>query len=273
LVTQNFLGGLFALPPSLPLYIVWVYLTSGVFIIAAAGIFLKVQQQLAAAMAGSFFFLLFLFLHLPRLIANIHNPVQWTVTFEVLALGSGAFVIAYFLSNGTYGRPEWIKTINTIGIAGRYLFAFSLVIFAIQHIMYEPYIESLIPSWMPVPVLWSWLVIAGFLLGAFSLITRIRLYLAATLLGSMFLLWVLILHAPRAISKLTIEAEWTSLCIALAVSGIAFSIPFTSTGATGSGARGPGATGSGARGSGARGSGATRSGVAGFIQQKPPSFH
>jgi len=206
------------------LYLLWVYLTSGIFIVAAAGIFFKVKQQLAAALAGTFFFLLFFFLHLPRLLFHLHDPIQWTVTFEVLALGSGAFVIAYFLSNGMYGRPQWIKIINTIGIISRYLFALSLVIFAIQHIMYEPYIESLIPSWLPATVVWSWLVIAGFFLAAISLITRIQLPLATTLLGSMFLIWVLILHAPRAITKLTIEPEWTSLCIALAVSGIAYSI-------------------------------------------------
>jgi hypothetical protein len=228
LVTQNFVGGLFVLPPSMPLYLLWVYLTSGIFIVAGAGILFKIRPQLAAALAGTFFFLLLLFLHLPRLISHFHDPIQWTVTFEVLALGSGAFLIAYFLSNGMYGRPKWIKIINTIGIISRYLFAASLLVFAIQHIMYEAYIETLIPSWMPLTVVWSWLVIAGFLLAAISLITRIQLPLATTLLGSMFLIWVLILHAPRAITKLTIEPEWTSLCIALAVSGIAFSITISS---------------------------------------------
>jgi hypothetical protein len=227
LVTQNFLGGLFPLSPSLPLHLLWVYVTSGIFILAAMGIFLGIKQQLAAAAAGTFFFGFFLFYHLPKLLSDIHNPVQWTATFEVLALGSGAFIIAYFLSNGMYGRPRWIKVINAIGIISRYLFALSLIVFAIQHILYESYIETLIPSWMPVPALWSWLVIAGFLLAAISLITRIQLTLATTLLGIMFLLWVLLLHAPRAITKLTLEPEWTSLCIALAVSGIAFSVTFS----------------------------------------------
>jgi hypothetical protein len=129
-----------------------VDLTSGIFIVAAAGIFFKIRQQLAAALAGTFFFLLFLFLHLPRLLSHLHDPIQWTVASEVLALGSGAFVIAYFLSNGMYGRPQWIKVINTIGIISRYLFALSLIIFAIQHMMYETYIETLIPSWLPAAV-------------------------------------------------------------------------------------------------------------------------
>jgi hypothetical protein len=39
----------------------------------------------------------------------------------------------------------------------------------------------------------------------------------------MFFLWVLLLHAPRAIGKWNVETEWTSLFVALAVCGVAFS--------------------------------------------------
>ena len=53
-----------------------------------------------------------------------------------------------------------------------------------------------------------------------------KIKLAANLLGIMFLLWVAVLHAPRSFSKLTFEPEWSSLFVALAISGIAFSIPF-----------------------------------------------
>jgi hypothetical protein len=36
--------------------------------------------------------------------------------------------------------------------------------------------------------------------------------------------WVGVLHAPRAIGRLTVEMEWSSLFVALACAGIAFSI-------------------------------------------------
>ena len=45
----------------------------------------------------------------------------------------------------------------------------------------------------------------------------------------MFLLWVIILHAPRVLAKPAAEPEWTSLLIALAMSGIGFTLASFST--------------------------------------------
>jgi hypothetical protein len=77
---------------------------------------------------------------------------------------------------------------------------------------------------MPGRVFLSYVVIAAFLLSALSFFTGARVPLASGLLGIMFLLWVFLLHAPRAIGKLTAEPEWTSLFVALAVCGSAFTI-------------------------------------------------
>lgn len=226
LVTQNFMTGLLPVPATLPLRLLWVYVTSGIFLMAAAGIFFNIRQQQAAVAAGSLFLVFLLFLHLPKLISNIYDAGQWAATFETVMLASGAFIMAPFLSNEIFEKPQWIRTINAMSVLGRYLFALALLIFAIQHIKYEAYIETLIPSWLPVTVFWSYLVIVAYFLSAISLITRIRLFLASALLGIMFLTWVIILHAPRAIARQTVETEWSSLCVALAVAGVAFSITF-----------------------------------------------
>jgi uncharacterized membrane protein YphA (DoxX/SURF4 family) len=88
--------------------------------------------------------------------------------------------------------------------------------------MYFDYILSLIPSWMPVRILLDYVVVVAYLLCGISLVLGQRVGLAATWLGIMFFLWVLLLHAPRAIGKWHVETEWTSLFVALAVCGIAF---------------------------------------------------
>ena len=56
------------------------------------------------------------------------------------------------------------------------------------------------------------------------MIVRVRARLAATLLGTMVFIWVLILHIPRAIADpySGVGGEWTSVFEALAESGIAF---------------------------------------------------
>jgi hypothetical protein len=48
--------------------------------------------------------------------------------------------------------------------------------------------------------------------------------LSATLLALMFFIWFLILHIPLVISLYKVEAEWTSLFVVLASSGVALLI-------------------------------------------------
>jgi hypothetical protein len=74
------------------------------------------------------------------------------------------------------------------------------------------------------PALYIWAVFAGiaFLVSAISIVTLIKGRLAATWLGIMFLLWVMILHLPRVTASPHNGNEWTSAIVALAMSGAAF---------------------------------------------------
>ena len=221
LVMQNFLTGMLPVPSTLPLRPFWVDLSSAIFIVAAAGIFFRVRQHLAAVLAGVLFFVFFFFLHLPKLLGDIYNPNEWTAAFETMMLGGGAFIIA---ANWGTEDPRWDRITGIAGIASLYLFALSLLVFAVLHIKYNSYIQTLIPAWMPGHVFLSYVVIAGFLLAAFSFFTNLKVRPAAIWLGIMYLIWVLTLHGPRAIAKLTAEPEWSSLFVALAVGGVAFCI-------------------------------------------------
>ena len=224
LVTQNFLTGLFPVPAGLPLRALWLILSSLVFLLSAVGMLFLGRKYLAAAMAGACFFVFFLFLHLPKLLGDLYNPVVWTPPFEALMLASGGSIIAAQLVNAGPGDMRWSKPLTIMGVVGQYVFAVGLVVFAVLHIKYNDYIQTLIPAWMPGHVFLSYVVIAAFLLSALSFFTGLKLSLASGLLGIMFLLWVLLLHAPRAIGKPTAEPEWSSLFVALAVSGAAFTI-------------------------------------------------
>jgi hypothetical protein len=224
LVTQNFLTGLFPVPAGVPLRGFLLILSSLVFLVAAIGMLFLGRKYLAAALAGGCFFVFFLFLHLPKLLGDLYNPVVWTPPFEALMLASGGFMIAAYHVNDYPGDARWNKPLKIIGIASQYLFAVGLVVFAVLHIKYNDYIQTLIPVWMPGHVFLSYVVIAAFLLSALSFFTGLKLALASGLLGAMFLLWVLLLHAPRAVGKPAAESEWSSLFVALAVCGAAFII-------------------------------------------------
>jgi hypothetical protein len=221
LVTQHFLIGFFPVPEGLPFRVFWVDLSSILFLLAGLGLGLRFRPYAAAMLAGYIFFIFFFSVHLPKMLTDIYNPNAWSPAFEALMLGSGAFIIADTLGD-THRR--WRRITGIAAMGGIYLFALSLVVFAVLHISYNSYIVTLIPGWMPAHLLLSYLVIAGFLLAAFSFFTNLKVPLAAGALGMMYLLWVLTLHGPRALAKWTVEEEWASLFVALAVCGISFSI-------------------------------------------------
>ncbi len=71
-----------------------------------------------------------------------------------------------------------------------------MVIFGIQHFMYLAFIATQIPAWIPGHVFGVYLTGTGFIAAGVAIITGVFSRLASTLLGIMFLLWVLLLRAP-----------------------------------------------------------------------------
>jgi uncharacterized membrane protein YphA (DoxX/SURF4 family) len=181
------------------------------------------KSQYAGMFAGLIFLSFFFAIHVPKLAINIHDPLEWTVFTEMLALATGSFIIAGEISAASYpGR--WSKTARILALVSRYLFAGCLIVFGTQHFLYADFIETLIPPWIPGPMIWSYVIRFLFLLAALSLITGVGVRFVLSLLGIMFIGWVLVLHAPRSFKNWSVEAEWTSLCIALAMGAISFSL-------------------------------------------------
>ena len=224
LVTQNFLTGLFPVSPTLPLRWVLMILSSGIFLVAAAGILFHVRPQLAAVVAGWLFLVFFFVLYMPKVLGDLYNGGDWAGAFENLMLASGAFIIASYFPSEMPGNERWTRMVIMANIFSRYGFAVSLLLFGIQHIIYFTYIETLIPVWLPAQAFWATIVTGAFLLSAISFFSGWKIGLASLLLGIMFGLWVIILHAPRAIGKGNVETEWSSLFVALGVCGVALTL-------------------------------------------------
>ncbi len=81
-------------PPWFPGRPLWAYLTGTALIVAGAAIVIGKHARLAATFVGTILFLFFLFLHIPRILANLHDPRPWTSGFEILALCGSALALA-----------------------------------------------------------------------------------------------------------------------------------------------------------------------------------
>ncbi len=171
-------------------------------VVASLRILTNAKTRVTAMLLGFLLFLYFFFLYAPRLATNVHNPAPWTSGAEILALCGAAWVLA--------GTPAKL---------GRYLFAITLTVFGVQHLLYTHFVATVVPSWIPGHLLWTYAVGIAFIVTTLSIIVNIKARLAATLLGVMFIVWVFILHLPRVASAPHNGNEWTSAFVALGMCG------------------------------------------------------
>ena len=217
-INANFPVGLLPVPMALPGRIVLVYMTGGILLVAGICLLLQQRVRLAAIVVSGLFGLVVLTVHVPLLLAAPANGGEWTAFFEGVALSGGALLLV----GRAAGAPQ--TDARNLTRYGQWLFASSLVVFGMLHFIYAPYIATLIPGWIPAPLFWAYFVGVAFVGTAGSIFLNRQRTLGTGLLGLMFLLWVLVLHGPRVAASPQIEPEWTSLCVALAMSGSAFAL-------------------------------------------------
>jgi len=102
---------------------------------------------------------------------------------------------------------------------GRIFVAISLVVFGVQHFIDGGFVAGLVPAWMPGRVFWAYFVGVAFFAAAAGMLYKIMARPAATMLGVMFFLFVLLLHIPRIVGNSSDGNEWTSGFVALAMCG------------------------------------------------------
>jgi uncharacterized membrane protein len=222
-VTGNFMSAFLPIFDGLPGRSFFLYFISTLFVAGGLLMFRARSSRRMALLLGFLFSLFFFYPHLVRLFSDLHNGGNWAVVAETLAFCGGAFIIAGDYSNSAAvenNEPLFPKLLR----AGRILLALALLIVGIQHFMFAGFLASLITAWIPFKLFWAYFVGVAFLATSVSLLLNIETRLACTLLGFMFLFWVIFLHAPRVIADPYKEPEWTSLFIALGFSGIFFTI-------------------------------------------------
>ena len=94
----------------------------------------------------------------------------------------------------------------------------------LQHFEFARFFAFLVPAWMPAYLFWAYFTCTAMVAAAISLASDWRSHWALLGLGSMFLLWVLLLHLPRSLAQPQKRDEWISAVVCLAMSGASFAL-------------------------------------------------
>lgn len=209
-------------PAWIPFRLLWVFMMGAVWILTGVCLLFNLRSRKVAAWAGVGLLILVVIAHLP---SRLNSPYAWvlgawTNALKELALAGGAWIAALSFNDGGE-LPEWLGRALPLG---RYFFAVMLVVFGIDHFLYPQFVASLVPAWIGSQVFWTYFAGVALIAGGVGITVQRVAPVAALLTGAMILLWVLMLHIPRAIADpyTNVGNEWASVFEALAFSGVAF---------------------------------------------------
>lgn len=199
------------------------YLAGIALLAAGLSIFANWRARTTAILLGIFFLLLVLIPETGRVISAPKDLGIRTVFFETMSMGAAALTLASTLrKRNSDERGE--NLLDKFLALGPYLFGISLVVFGSTHFLILGFIASLVPAWMHAGMFWAYFTGFALVAAGISIVTKWLDQLAATLIGMMFFLWFVLLHAPRVVNALRMHKpgapdEWSSAFIAFGMCG------------------------------------------------------
>ncbi|HWB28697.1 MAG TPA: hypothetical protein VG738_24660 [Chitinophagaceae bacterium] len=202
--------------------IVWAYLFNLWFVAAAACMVTGKMVKQVLLLMGLFFLISVLFFHTPAVLSLYPAHFgSWTNALKALAFSGGAFIISELFPQQQV-QNRLYRWLDKISVAGPYFFGIMMVIFGYDHFIYQQFVSTLVPAWIPGAMFWTYFAGVALMAGGVGIICNIKL--AGTLSGAMIFLWFIFLHIPRAVADPYGDNsnEWTSVFEALAFSGMAY---------------------------------------------------
>ena len=92
--------------------------------------------------------------------------------------------------NGYRGYQRWIPRL------GEFLLALLLVYSSVMHFRYATFVATIVPPWMPFRLFWAYFTGAALFAAGAGIALHKQTHLAATLLGIMLFLFVMLIHMP-----------------------------------------------------------------------------
>jgi uncharacterized membrane protein len=187
-----------------------IYLSGALLFVAGAWIVWGKRLAPVCLSLGAALVLIFCFYFIPYELSTstvyMHYGA-WENAAKELALAGGALVVA--------GRK-----------IGRVLFALAIISFGVDHYVYAHEATGYMPTWIGYQLFWIYFTGTCLLGSGIAILLKIRVRLFAALLGTMILIWVIILHIPKVIaSPVSVDGgEAVSALIALAYCGIALAL-------------------------------------------------
>lgn len=120
--------------------------------------------------------------------------------------GVALFAIGIFRYGREALRAHGIDKMVTLGPL---FFAIPMAVFASQHFTEAKFVATVVPSWLPGHLFWTYFIGAAIIAASLGIVAKIQAWLAALLLAVLLILFVLLLHIPSILATPKIVTAWT----------------------------------------------------------------
>jgi uncharacterized membrane protein len=199
-------------PDHLPARMAIAYVHGIILILAGLGLLFD-RTVRPAALTLTAVWLVWALLHVPLVIASWRGGIGGQA--ESLAMASGLLLLAA-VSGPTSERTRFEALI------ARYGFAICMPAFGIVHFLYPAAVASWVPGYLPWHIFWAYFTGVAHCAAGLAILSGVLARLAARLFAIMLSSWVLMLHIPRVAAALHDRHEWTTLFVALVLTGLAW---------------------------------------------------
>jgi uncharacterized membrane protein len=186
------------------IYQVIAYLWGIAFTLSGVAMLIDKRAYEVALISGGIFLTLFFVAELPYMLfvsEHTGSLLYWASAVETLAFTGTSFVFAASCRSGPVHSSAIIRSLEKlIPLAGAF-FSAMLIVYGIDHFVYTEFVSAMVPSWIPGHYFWTYLAGVALICAGIAITFKIKLKLAASLMGLMFFLWFVILHIPRAIDN------------------------------------------------------------------------
>jgi uncharacterized membrane protein len=206
-----------AWPSQFPGGAIWAYATGAGFVAAGLAILVGRSTTAAALSIAVLVFAWAVTRNTPIALADATFGGAWTRLGKAIALTGGALAIA---AASRRGDPRSSVALNT---TGSYAFGMFLIASGVQHFLFPTAVTTLVPAWIPGPLLWAYAAGVALIAGGIGVMVPGTRRLAGYATGLMIFTWVWILHIPRAVAAQPVAQrnEWTAVFEAIAFAAIA----------------------------------------------------
>lgn len=196
-VTRGMAG---MVPGWIPWHMFWVIFVGLCLVAASLSLAVGRVAGLASFMLGVMFFGFVTLMDVEGLTTHLHDRFIWTLTFRELTFSLCSFAFAATLANA-----RWRPASERLAAVARVVVGSVIVFYGVEHFLHPQFVpviplELPLPAYIPVHVLINFVVGGAEVLAGLAMVVNRQARTAATLLGALVGVVVLLVYLPLLIA-------------------------------------------------------------------------